>query len=201
MRSQAQREIEIKLAVADLGSTARALRWLGFSVVARRCLEQDTLYDTPGSELRRRGCLLRLRRVGRRGWLTFKGPAAASRRYKIRPEWETELRFPDIVALFFPPFGLRPVFRYEKFRTNFTAQGRFRSGAALLDETPIGNFLELEGPARWIDRVARCLGARRTDYIIKSYAALYADWCRRRKRPVRNMVFAPAQLGRRKTAR
>ena len=47
----------------------------------------------------------------------------------------------------------------------------------VLDETPIGNFLELEGPQRWIDEVARQLGYSRREYIKDSYAALYREKC------------------------
>jgi hypothetical protein len=35
----------------------------------------------------------------------------------------------------------------------------------MLDETPAGVFLELEGPSRWIDRTARRLGFAESDYL------------------------------------
>ncbi len=47
------------------------------------------------------------------------------------------------------------------------------SGVAMLDETPAGVFLELEGPPRWIDRTARRLGFGEADYITASYAELH----------------------------
>ena len=84
--------------------------------------------------------------------------------------------------------GYQPVFRYEKFRTTYTQQGR-RGGEALLDETPIGTYLELEGTQAWIGRVARQFGYAPKNFITKTYGELYLAWCRRRRQPPGNMVF------------
>jgi len=59
----------------------------------------------------------------------------------------------------------------------------------VFDETPIGNFLELEGPQRWIDEVARQLGYARRDYITDSYAALYRKKCLEEGAKPGNMIF------------
>jgi len=59
-----------------------------------------------------------------------------------------------------------------------------------LDETPVGNFVELEGPAEAIDKAAEALGYTRKDYLVKNYLALYAEDCRRRGVPPGNMLFA-----------
>jgi len=50
---------------------------------------------------------------------------------------------------------------------------RSSTGKIMLDETPIGNFLEIEGSARWIDRTAKLLGFKHSDYLKASYGALY----------------------------
>ena len=79
----------------------------------------------------------------------------------------------------FAHIGYHPVFRYEKFRTEY-AKPR-TPGKVLLDETPIGNFLEIEGSPRWIDRTARLLGFSHADYINRSYGYLYLAYCRERR--------------------
>jgi len=66
----------------------------------------------------------------------------------------------------------------------------------MLDETPIGTYLELEGPGRWIDRTARQLGYRPEDYITQSYVALLVERCRRRGRVPGNMIFRRASKSR-----
>jgi adenylate cyclase class 2 len=70
--------------------------------------------------------------------------------------------------------GLRPWFRYEKYRTTYRLPGV--AGLMVeLDETPIGEFLELEGDAQAIDRVAVMLGYGVADYITKSYGQLFVE--------------------------
>ena len=43
----------------------------------------------------------------------------------------------------------------------------------MIDETPIGTFLEIEGPVSAIHEAARALGRGPADYIADSYAALF----------------------------
>lgn len=89
--------------------------------------------------------------------------------------------------------GLHPAFRYEKFRTTYALPG-IRGLKVELDETPIGIFLELEGPPSGIDRAARLLGYARNDYLKESYGALYLADCRRRGRKPGDMLFPPKKM-------
>lgn len=184
------KETEIKLAVGDLAGVRRQLRRLGLRVRAPRSFEQNTLYDTARNCLRRRGALLRLRSVGGRHWLTFKGPAGRSRHFKIREERETAVSDPVAAQRLLAGLGFVPRFRYEKFRTELAARHR-AGGCVMLDETPIGNFLELEGGRGWIRRLARGLGASPRDFIVRDYASLYLAWCHRRGCRPGHMVFSP----------
>ena len=67
--------------------------------------------------------------------------------------------------------GYAPSFRYEKFRAEWT-DGK---GHVVVDETPIGNFCEIEGAPRWIDATAKQLGVGREAYITKNYATLFEE--------------------------
>jgi adenylate cyclase class 2 len=87
-------------------------------------------------------------------------------------------------------------FRYEKYRTTYKVDKSQRWAEGLLielDETPVGTFVELEGPGEAIDRAARELGFSRRDYITKSYLAVYVEECRRQGQEPRNMLFASPQ--------
>ncbi|MCU1339002.1 MAG: adenylate cyclase [Bryobacterales bacterium] len=180
-------EIEIKLRVPDdLRETRGKLRRLGFRVLKRREFESNVLFDDWKRRLRTNGKLLRVRRSGRRGLLTLKGPSEQSR-YKKRWEMETDLHDSDSIQGILSHIGYHPVFRYEKFRTEYTR--RSGDGKVLVDETPIGNFLELEGRPRWIEETARLLGFSRADYINRSYGYLYLAYCRERRIPPKDMVF------------
>ncbi len=92
----------------------------------------------------------------------------------------------------FEGLGLRGWFRYEKYRTTYKLPGRSKWAQGLLievDETPIGTFVELEGPSEAIDRAARELGFSPGDYILKNYLVLYLDDCKKRGQQPTNMLF------------
>ena len=179
-------ETEIKLEVDDPGRAKRQLAKLGFSIVTRRVLEINIVFDTPDSALLRARKLLRLRQAGSRRILTFKGPPVASR-YKSREEIESTFTDDKAMRLILAGLGYEPVFRYEKYRTEFSRPGR--AGAVMLDETPIGDFLELEGSPRWIERTARALGRFPAEYITASYGTLYQEHCQAGGVTPGNMVF------------
>ncbi len=217
MKRTAKQEIEIKLRVRDAAALRRVFRRLG-ARAEKRVHEMNELFDTPHATLRKRGQLLRLRtetprdRKGEaRFVLTFKGPGQTdqewqkapapsaplgtgrSRRYKgaqYKVREETEFILPDargFLALM-AGSGLRRSFRYEKMRTSYGIPGA--GGVHLeLDETPAGVFLELEGPRRAIDRLARRLGYGPEEYITRSYAALHFEDCRRRGVRAGDMLF------------
>lgn len=197
-RLRTAREIEIKLPIADLPSLVRDLKRLG-AAAHGRVLEQNTLYDTPSADFRSRGRLLRLRSENpapsrllpggaKQAILTSKAPVSESgrrSRYKEKLERELPVGSPARWPAALRAIGLRPSFRYEKFRTTFRLPGLHLD----LDETPVGIFLELEGSPRAIDRVARALGCARREYINGTYWDLYAADCRRRGRRPTNMLL------------
>lgn len=187
MSAGANLEIEIKLRVRSGAAARRLLKGAGFAVVKRRVFETNVLFDNPARDLLAGRCLLRVRRAGGRSILTYKG-APAEGRHKSREELETPVARPETLELILDRLGFEPVFRYEKFRTEYR-QGD-HAGLATLDETPIGLFLELEGAPDWIDSVASALGFAERDYILASYAILYREHCRERGVTLGNMVFS-----------
>jgi adenylate cyclase class 2 len=185
-------ETEIKLATGNPRQVRRRLTQLGFRAVRARHFENNTLFDFPGQRLRRARCLLRLRFAGGENLLTYKGAPVQSRDYKIRPEIETTVQNGQELREILRHLGMREVFSYQKHRTAYAPVGRQEGNEAahaFFDETPIGNFLELEGPKRWIDEIARKLGYLRKDYITESYAALYRKKCLQQGKKPGNMVF------------
>ena len=180
-------ETEIKLAVPDAAGARRLLRAGGFRVSRPRVFEANTIFDTKSGGLRKSSRLMRIRSAGRVFTVTFKGPPLVSR-HKSREELEFTASDAKTVADILERLDFHPTFRYEKYRTEFR-QPR-RAGVAVLDETPIGTYLELEGTESWIDRTARALGFAETDYITASYGRLYVEWCKRKKHTPGGMVFA-----------
>jgi adenylate cyclase class 2 len=166
------KEIEVKLAIDDADEARRRLGAAGAVARAARSFEDNRLYDDPSRSLKEAGRLLRLRSVGGRTVLTFKAkPAAADDdpRYKIRDEFETEIS--DAVAMdqVLRELGYAPAYRYQKYRQPY----HLGAVEVLLDETPIGNFFELEGPPDAIDAAARALGFSQADYDTRTYRELH----------------------------
>ena len=181
-------ETEVKLRLPHGAQYARALlEQHGFRITVPRQLETDQTFDLPTGELRQTSRLLRLRSAGDRWTVTYKGPPAAGDRHKSREEIESEVTDGPAFAQILERLGYRPSFAYEKFRTIFKSPGA--EGIVTLDETPIGDFMELEGPGYWIDRTAQQLGFVPADYITSSYAALYEEHRRTHKTVPRDMQF------------
>jgi adenylate cyclase class 2 len=183
-------EIEIKLPLPGEDHGRDLLERAGFQLRSPRVFEANTVYDTPARALRGAGTLLRLRQVDGRGLLTFKGQAQPGR-HKNREEVETEVADPAALAAILERIGFEPAFRYEKYRAEYGRPGA--PGHATLDHTPIGDYLELEGPPEWIDEAATQLGFTESDYITASYGGLYFDYCRTRGIEPGHMVFAGPQ--------
>ena len=184
-------ETEIKIRMPEGAATARPLiESHGFRISIARTLQVDQVFDFPDAALRQSGRLLRVRSEnGLAGGaiLTFKGPAVSGGLHKSREELETSAASRATVELIFERLGLVPTFRYEKYRTTFTSLEP-EPGLIALDETPIGVYLELEGPGYWIDRTAVRLGFLPKDYVTASYAALYRDYLTTHPGPP-NMLF------------
>jgi adenylate cyclase, class 2 len=187
-------EIEIKLRLPDkLGKIRQALHDLGFRITKHRALESNVLFDNSKRTLRRLGKLIRVRKMGPGTVLTYKGPSQPGK-YKKRQEIEIDLRDAAGLDEILTHIGYHPVFRYEKFRAEYARPSN--AGKVLLDETPIGNYLEIEGSPRWIDQTARLLGFAHSDYITRSYGYLYLAYCRERRTRPKNMLFTEKQLKR-----
>ncbi|MBI3933067.1 MAG: class IV adenylate cyclase [Acidobacteria bacterium] len=194
MRKTAHREIEVKIRMEDLRLVRSQLRKLGFRVLHPRSFEDNVLYDTPDGAFRNARSIIRLRQYGSCWTLGYKGAPARDPHYKSRTEWETEVAQPEVLRAIFAALGLQPAFRYQKYRTEYarvdSTSRRNTGGKVVVDETPIGNFLELEGSRAWIDRTARQLGYTRAAYETASYGTLYQKACRQAGRTPRDMIFS-----------
>jgi adenylate cyclase class 2 len=178
-------EIEIKFRIDDLAALARALKRAGFKQITRSTHEMNSLYDRPGQKLRKRGEMLRLRQYGTKWTLTHKAKDKSGR-HKKRVELETAVDDGRQMDAILHVLGFKPTFRYEKYRAEWS-DGK---GHVVLDETPIGNFGEIEGKPRWIDRTARALGISREDYITDTYAPMFFAWKRRTRSAAKEMTFS-----------
>ena len=182
-------EIELKFCVPDLQRFQQIAIKAGFFVETPRALERNALFDTPDRQLLSNRQLLRMRDYGGRWIDTQKRPPANNHDdapYKERLETETHVEDGGAMEAVFLELGYAPIFRYEKFRTEFL--DRAGDGHLVLDETPIGNFAELEGTPDWIDGSLQRLCVGSESCFTDSYGRMFLDWKARTNSPVNHMT-------------
>ena len=182
-------ETEIKFRVDDLPGLSSRLVPAGFNLQTPRSFEANVLYDTPTRQMRARTEILRIRNYAGRCIITHKrlpdvGPGEDAHKHRI--ETETEVSDGSVLAQIFHSIGLTPAFRYEKWRTEWSDG----EGHCVVDETPIGNFAELEGSPAWIDRIAALLGIVPGQYITLSYGRLFEAWRDQHGSSAQDLTFA-----------
>jgi len=189
-------EIELKFPVVDPNAFQARLPQLGFRLLTPRTFESNTLYDTPHRDLRAQRQVLRIRQYGGICTVTHKrqpeGESIDTGRYKIRVETETTVAECEAMAEIFRQLGYLPMFEYEKYRTEWSqpADGLGETAHLVVDETPIGNYAELEGAPAWIDRTLAELGIDPATCLTDSYGKLFLDWKERTGRQAENLTFA-----------
>ena len=185
-------EIEVKFRVDDSQQLQEKLRSLGFRSLTPRTFERNTLYDTPDRNLRARQAILRVRKYGDRWVLTHKclpSDHDPNARHKHRIEIETEVADGEALGFIFTQLGYEPVFIYEKWRAEYADA----TGHCVIDETPVGVFAELEGPAEWIDIISERLGLDPASLMTDSYGRLFENWRRETGSAARDMTFIAVQ--------
>ena len=168
-------ETEAKIRVSSLPAVKKKIRAQGGRLINARKFEANTLFDAPGGVLGLSGRSFRVRSYGASGSVTLKGVARVSGGVKSREELETHVASPEILSRILHALGFVPTFRYEKFREVW----QVGPTVVCLDETPLGHFVEIEGPVAAISRVAQSLGLSVSDFLSDSYPALWMGAGRR----------------------
>lgn len=178
-------ESELKIPVVGLDPTRSRLRETGAIRLTPAELEVNFLFDTATGELASTRQVLRVRRVGGRSILTYKGPASWAGAVKQRREIEFEVSSSETAAELLHALGYAPWMRYEKMRESWTLD----EVRIDLDHTPMGDFVEVEGAPDALEITARRLGLDPSAAVVGSYVSLWSE--RRQQQPGlgRDMVF------------
>jgi predicted adenylyl cyclase CyaB len=179
-------EIEIKLRLTDAAAFRSVLIDRGWSP-SPEVFERNTVFDTPARALYGTGRLLRIREIDKRAIVTVKLPSEYDGRHKVREEHQFETNGPAEASAVFEGLGYEPAWIYEKRRTTFRRLGEV--GIIEVDVTPIGEFAEIEGEAKWIDRTAAEVGFSKEDYLLESYRDLFDAWRDEMDSSVIHMTF------------
>lgn len=163
-------EREVKLRWGSAPAAREAVAELGAALVRERHLEDNLLLDDAAASLQARRSALRLRRTEGRAVLTYKGrPQEDGSGQKARPEAEVDVSDADTAQQILAALGFAPAFRYQKYREVW----QWDEVEIVIDETPVGVFVEIEGASGAIDRAAGALGRTAADYVTASYPDLF----------------------------
>ncbi len=174
-------ETELKIPVEDLSFVRERLMRRTAKAVHPMVREVNLLLDTEDRRLERAGSILRLRSYGAHHILTFKGPAVYHGVIKERPEREIEIEDVEQMRDILTHVGVRQVARYEKDREMWLVD----EISVVLDHTPMGDFVEVEGPRERLPTVARSLGLDPSAAVRGSYLSLWRE--HRSRHPEHNL--------------
>ena len=180
------RETEVKLRLADAAAFRSQLAEYGWKP-DQQVFERNTVFDTPAKELLHSRRLLRVRQIEDRAIVTVKLPAGDNGPHKVREEHQFETGDAEQARQVLVGLGYVPLWIYEKRRTTFRKDGE--TGVIEVDETPIGDFAEMEGEPAWIDQTAAGLGFSKADYLLDTYRDLFEAWLERTGSDVAHMTF------------
>ncbi len=166
--SSSDQELEVKFYLSRRVEMEKMLSSLG-KLSEPRVHEVNLRLDTQESALESSGRLLRLRQ-DRRARLTYKGLGSEQGGARLRQELEFTVSDFDVALRTFEALGFTVQMMYEKYRTTY----QLGEVEAALDETPLGDFLELEGPdGESIRNAAASLGLDWDRRSLDSYTVLF----------------------------
>ena len=139
-------EFKVRVSEEDLRRVRAHLRQLHSQRLSEGQEEDNLLFDFPDHRLKEAGCALRLRTYGKEARLTFKGKVLKDPSLKKREELETSVQEPAATRAVLEALGLEVCFQYSKFREIHLLNLQGEKVAVCLDRTPVGTFVEIEGP-------------------------------------------------------
>lgn len=177
-------ETEVKIKVPDLEAIAERIRGAGGALAGDRVHERNVRYDDADGALTPAGRVLRLRQ-DRDIRLTYKEPRAGDGGM-TRTELEVSVSDFATAHRILGALGFSPAWEYEKYRTTY----RLGGCEVVLDETPMGSFIEIEGDMAGIEAVLGALHLQDAQRITDSYSVLFETLKRRLGLTFRDLTFA-----------
>lgn len=162
-------EQELKIPVADLDGVRRVLGEVGAEMLHPATREVNLLFDAEDGRIATAGGALRVRRYAESWLMTLKGPAVFTGGLKTREELQTAVDDGEVLTAILQRLGYRPKVRYEKDRELW----RVEDFEVALDRTPLGSFVEIEGPGHRAAAMARRLGLDPESAVRGSYVSLW----------------------------
>ena len=181
------REIEVKFAVGSVDDITEKIIQSGAVCIQPKQYERNLRFDDQNGTLSENREVLRLRDNGGKTILTYKADQASDENIADREEIETAVEDFDRTRLILERLGYSVFFIYEKYRTVYSLRETF----IFADHTPIGDYIEIEGPDEdTIRETAEELGLNWEARIGKGYRALFIQWKKETGFSGRDMTFS-----------
>jgi adenylate cyclase class 2 len=177
-------ETEVKFYLREFAGVPDRILGAGGRLLAPRTHEYNLRFDTADHSLENAGRLLRLRQE-RTCYLTYKDQTHVESGALRRREIELQVGDFDTCLRLVEALGYRIVFIYEKYRTTYVC-GNCK---VMLDELPMGDFVEIEGDRTEIEDLAGRLGLKWQCAIPRSYHALFDGLRRAGMTTLRDLTF------------
>jgi adenylate cyclase class 2 len=178
-------ETEVKFYIKEVPPMRKRILALG-AVSQGRHFETNLCFDNETNDFKKRGTLLRLRK-DTKARLTFKAPSRdEDPGFKTYQEIEIEVESFDRCQAILEALGFHPAQAYEKWRETFL----LRETHILMDTTPYGVFIEIEGEKPEIRTIAGQLGMAWKERILLNYLAMFEMIRRGERFPFKDMTFA-----------
>ncbi len=177
-------ETEVKFYVSNLTEIEMRLQQMEAHLIQPRVREVNLRFDNPNGDFQREGRVLRLRQ-DEAVRLTYKDGSQVIDGVFNRREIEFAVSDFDSAKQFIQALGYEVVFLYEKFRTTFELDGAH----IMLDESPIGNFVEIKGAMETLKPIAKKLGLNWNAAVPASYHVLFKRVRESRRLNFRDLSF------------
>lgn len=185
------REIEVKFSIPSAEGLVPAVLTAGAVCEQPMQFERNLRFDDENGNLKKNKQVLRLRDNGGTAILTYKSDKNSSDGLADREEIETHVEDFERTRLILERLGYKIVFIYEKYRSIYS----LRDTSIFIDHTPIGDFVEIEGPdEEAIRQTAEQIGLIWELRSGKGYWAVFKSWKNQNAYPGRDMVFAEISI-------
>jgi predicted adenylyl cyclase CyaB len=184
-RIEKMKEIELKFKIENPGLIRKKLKEVRAKFIGR-AFERTIKFDTKNGELEKQEKFLRVR-AGFENVITFKKKInKVDKNFKEREEIEVEISNPEKMEKILENLGFTKKWVMEKYREKWI----LGNAEVVIDKLPkMGNFIEIEGSKKVIQKTAKILGLDLKKGITATYWGLWEDFRKRKGIKEENIIF------------
>jgi len=167
-------EIEVKFEISNIRKIQQGLKKIGAKKISK-VLQQDISFDDENETFMKQDKLLRVRKEGDNVILAFK---SKKKKARFKEAEEIEIKVSDFKKTkgILKRIGFYPMGEFRKTRERWD----FKNSEILIDQTALGNFLEIEGTKKEIEEIIKLLELDSKKRSSKTYHELYKEYCKKK---------------------